>query len=143
MIDMIQIYPDTDLIATLLRAVGADIYYYLYSNNTAPNDSSVLASFAVSGLAFGGGVVDTPVPVASFTLQSVVGHVGKITAPDIVFTNATAGAVSVYGYLCSMGTLSPGPTDLFFAAAFDVTPIVIPAGGTLNVTPTLSLRSSS
>jgi hypothetical protein len=88
-------------------------------------------------------VLAQQVLAASFTLHGVSGHIGKITAPDITISNVSGFTVTVYGYLAGFGVTANAVTDLLLAARFDVAPIVMAPGDTINITPTLSLRSAS
>jgi hypothetical protein len=140
---VIQIFPDTDLVAALDKIVTPGVFYTLYTNNVTPTDSNVLGDFTQ----WQGGAGPTPqvihVLLAAFTLSGVSGHIGKITANDITFTNLSGAPITVYGYIAGL-TDAPGPVnDLLLAARFDTAPITLAPGDNLNVTPTLSLRSAS
>jgi hypothetical protein len=140
---VIQVFPDDDLLESLQHMIVGGVHYYLFTNNITPTDSDVIGTYTIALTDVGPAAIDTLVPLASFTLQAVSGHIGKITAPDAVITNNSGSPITVYGYIGSFSTVANLPIDVLLAARFDGAPIVLANGGTINITPTLSLRSAS
>lgn len=135
---MIQIFPDSTLVPSLLRLVTPNLYYWPFQAPTSLSLSTVLADFTVSS------VTGFTTPVANFTLTGVSAHVGKITAPDQAFVNTGGIPLSVYGYFVTDATTGSAPSgNLVICALFDGAPVTIVAGGTYNVTPTLALQQLS
>jgi hypothetical protein len=140
---VIQVFPDEDLVESLLNIVAPSIWYALFSNNLTPTDSNVIGDFTQAVIGPGATLLAQKVLPGAFTLQAVSGHIGKITAPDITISNVSGFTVTVYGYLAGFGVTANAVTDLLLAARFDVAPLVLAPGDTVNITPTLSLRSAS
>jgi hypothetical protein len=136
---MIQVFPDATLVPSLLRLVGANLYYWPYTNSLTLGTATVLTDFTI------GASTGFSVPVANFTLQAVTSHIGKITAPDQSFVNSTGSPDVVYGYFVTDATSHSGPSgNLVMCAQFDSPPITIaPSGGFVNITPTIALEQLS
>ena len=135
---MIQIFPDATLVPSLLRLVGANLYYWPFISPTSLSLANVLADFSLSTS------TGFTVPVANFTLTGVSAHVGKITAPDQAIVNSSGSSADMYGYFVTDAIAGGSPSgNLVMCALFDGAPITLPNGGTYNVTPTLALQQLS
>jgi len=143
---MIQIYPDSTLLSSLAKIItngsSLGLWWWLFNNNVTPSSSSVLGTFNAETALSTPGIF---VAFSAFT-GGLAGHVAKYTAiPDIVFTNPTGSPLSEFGYFVTDAISGSSPSgNLVLATLFDSAPVAIAAsGGTLNVTPTLSLKASS
>ena len=135
---MIQYYPYGTLVAWLLRGIADDVYYFVFTGNVTVSDATVLSD--ISGT---GAYIDT-VANAAFTLTGETGGIGKITAPDITYTNSGGSPVSLYGYFATDDISGSTPAgNLVACANFDSAPVVVPAGGTINLTPSFAIGTST
>jgi hypothetical protein len=136
---VIQVYPDDGLLQGLLQYLPTNLWYWLYSNNFAPDQNSTIGSFTVD-TNFPG----VAVPASAFTLQSLAAHVAHVTAADIAMTNGGGSTENVYGYFATDGISGGLPSGkLFLAAQFDSPPLAVVPGGSLPITPTISLKMGS
>lgn len=136
---MLQFFPDSTLLPALHRYIGTNLYYFLYSNNLTPGYATVLTDFThvpFSDIHF------QTVAAGSFTLDSISGHLARITAGDITFT-CLVDTPAIYGYLVTTAESGGSPLDdLVVAARFD-TPLAMGVGDVFNLTPTLALKMSA
>lgn len=135
---MVQFFPDATLLPSLHRLIGANLHYFIFANDITPGFGDELSDYTVTS--------DSPtqqtVAAAAFTLDSVSGHIARVTAADVTFTwlhNQT-----VYGYFVCTALAGADPAgDLVLAARFDTAPIAMVIGGTMNITPTLAIKMSA
>lgn len=130
---MHQIHPDEGLTELLKRIAEGFLKYRLFTNNITPGPASVFADFnEVTG---GTGYAAQTYDEADFTAEGVAGHIGSITATDVVFSVASS-SYSVYGYyvtdsantkVLAAGRFSDAPRTLD-----STNPISIPAKLAIN-----------
>jgi hypothetical protein len=130
------IYPDDGLLYVLNQLIagsGSGLYWQLFTVNVTPSLSDTLATYAT----LPGSWAKVQLAASAFTLQQITVHVGTVQAANHTFTNTTGSPVDVYGYLVIDATDS----KIVAAARFDGAPIVVPAGGTISITPILGDES--
>jgi hypothetical protein len=133
---MLLVFMDESLIHSLLAIAtdypaGGPIHFRLFTNNITPGRGDTLGSYTEAAWT---GYAAVALGAGSFTIQSVVAHLGSIQAPGITFSNTSAGAQTAYGYFIT----TDSDTTVLAAARFDGAPLtLIPLVGTLVVTPIL------
>lgn len=134
----VQYYPYGTLVAWLLRGIAADLYYFVFTGTVVVSDATVLSDLSGTALYVG------PVANAAFTLQGETGGIGKITAPDITYTNTGGSPVDLYGYFVTDAEAGGDPAgNLVACANFDGYPIAVAPAGTQNITPSFALGTST
>lgn len=131
---MNQLHPDASLLPLLNNMLGAGVNLHLFTNLVGTGLNAVLTDFVEET---GSGYAVQSAPASAFTLQSVAGHIGQITAGDVAFTPGTATTFTDYGYFL---TDLSNATLLGFGL-FDSGPVITAYPATLTVTPKLSLQS--
>lgn len=124
------IFGDVGLVWLLRRVVGTGLLYHLFVNNHTPGVGSTLASFTEATYS---GYAAILVAAADWNVSAVVGHVGDLEAPAIVFRNTSTAARSAYGYFIT----DPTGTQYVAAARFDEPPMVVAIGDAFTVDPIL------
>ena len=132
---MNQIYPDVGLVPALQRIATPSVHVHLYQNDVTPDRDTVLGDLTECAFT---GYATRDVPVADFTLTGVVAHVGGIQALPVANTNASGGAVTVYGYFITDET----DAILLAVARDDAAPVSVPVGDPYLVVPILGTYSS-
>lgn len=127
---MNQIYPDAGLIILATRMVTPSWRYHLFTNNITPDRDTVLGGLTEMAIA---GYAAVTVPLASFTLSGVTGHVATLLAAPISFLNSSGGAANAYGYYVT----DAANAVLFAVARFNPAPISKADGESWLVTPIL------
>lgn len=109
---------------------------HLFSSNTTPTTSSVLADF--TECTFAGYAA---ISMTGWAAPSVAAHVAKMLAAVKTFTRSTTGAAqNVYGYYVT----DNGSTILLWAERDPLAPIVVTnEGDSYTVTPSLSEQDLS
>lgn len=128
------IFGDVGLVWMLRRVVGTGLLYHLYVNNHTPGVGTTLASLTEATYS---GYAPILVAAANWTVSAVVGHVGELEAPAIVFRNTSTAARSAYGYFITDQT----GTQYVAAARFDEAPVRVEIGDFFNVDPILGSYS--
>jgi hypothetical protein len=121
------IHPDESLVPLLMRVATGDLYYHLILAPYTPTKATTLA--ALLAIAYGPG---TQVQPADFTTSGVASNKGTIIAAPIAMPNASGGAWTAYGYFIT----DSGTTELYGVLEFD-TPVAVPNGSSMNITPIL------
>jgi hypothetical protein len=123
------LFPDNGLLYQLKEILTPGVEFHLFTNNYTPTLGDVLSSYTIPTWT---GYASISQDWLDFTISSVVGHNGFAIAPPISWTNSGSSAVDIYGYF----VLDPTTTFVLQAARFDGAPIVVPAGGSIQVIPT-------
>lgn len=132
---MQQIYPDEGLVSQLMRIMGDDVKYHLYTNDITPDRATVLADFTEAAFT---GYAAVTVEAADFTIDGVSAHVGYIQAPPITFTNGSGVDQDAYGYYVT----DAGSTEVLAAGRFDAAPVTKADGDAWSVIPVWGDSSS-
>ena len=136
---MDQIYPDEGLLPTLNAQLkgqsGQGLTWDLWTENAGNSDISALLSNLTLCSAIGAAAAIF-VPFGSFSIQTVIGHVGTIQAGSIQFRNISGAPLQVRGY----AIYDVAVLKLEGFAVFD-SPITVPSRGYVPVVPVLGTYS--
>lgn len=129
------VHPDSVLIDLLKRIVGYDdINVHLYKTMVEPTRSTVLGDFVE--MTVGDGYAPISVPLAEWTLESVVDHQAILMRNPVTWTGAALTGENAYGYF-----LTNAANDKLLGAALFDAATAWDVGSVVSVWPTFGDKS--